>query len=108
LALPLTTAAADANTSDPGHSDVPRLGGLPLPDLPIDSRAAREAIRSTALVCPGDSLWSISASLLTGASDEEVAAAWPELWQANRQTLGDDPSLIRPGNVLVIPEGLQR
>ncbi len=103
-------SAMAAETSCPMPDGIPTLdrAQICVADAPAALPTPAPPPAGTYEVAPGDSLWSISASLLTGASDEEVAAAWPELWQANRQTLGDDPSLIRPGSVLVIPEGLQR
>jgi len=55
----------------------------------------------------GDSLWSIAARHLEpDASDAEIAGAWPAWFQANRDLVGDDPDLLRPGQVLRAPEGV--
>lgn len=55
-------------------------------------------------VRPGDSLWSIAAAHLpAGASPADIAGAWPRWWQANRTIVGDDPGLIRPGQLLRVP-----
>lgn len=62
---------------------------------------------SAYVVRPGDSLWRITESLLgADASAAQIAAAWPELYEANRASIGDNPSLIRPGLALTIPAGL--
>jgi LysM repeat protein len=50
----------------------------------------------TYLVQPGDSLSGIAAALGT-------SGGWPALYAANRQVIGSDPGLIRPGTVLVLP-----
>lgn len=56
------------------------------------------------VVTAGDSLWSlVEAHLGPGAGDAEVAAAWPAWWQANRSTIGDDPDLLLPGQLLTVP-----
>jgi resuscitation-promoting factor RpfA len=47
----------------------------------------------THLVRPGDTLWSI-------AEHDHVHGGWPTLYAANRTTVGDDPDLILPGQVL--------
>lgn len=60
----------------------------------------------TLTVEPGDSLWAITARLMPGASDAEIAVAWPLLYAANRDRVGPDPGLIHPGDVLVVPEGI--
>lgn len=57
-------------------------------------------------VRPGDSLWSIAAAHLpAGAAPGDVARAWPRWWRVNRQVVGDDPDLIRPGQLLRVPGG---
>jgi hypothetical protein len=70
------------------------------------------------VVEPGDTLWAIAAAGLTdkrtgadraGAetgrdpSDAEIAAAVTRWHDANRQALGTNPDLIRPGTVLRLP-----
>jgi nucleoid-associated protein YgaU len=52
----------------------------------------------------GDTLWSIAArSLGPAATAVEVAREWPRWHEANRHAIGDDPDLIRPGQVLHPP-----
>lgn len=56
------------------------------------------------VVSPGDSLWSIVATQLGPlATAADVAEAWPAWYGANRTTIGDDPSLLIPGQVLLPP-----
>jgi hypothetical protein len=47
----------------------------------------------------GDSLWSIAQSQIVGeaASVTEIDNAWRKIWRANREVIGNNPSLIRPG-----------
>ena len=47
-------------------------------------------------VRPGDTLSGIASALGT-------RGGWPALYAANRQAIGRDPGLIRPGTVLVLP-----
>jgi hypothetical protein len=69
-----------------------------VPAAPPDAEAA---VR----VQTGDSLWLIAARRLgRHASDAEIAAAWPRWYAANVQVIGDDPSVIRPGEVLRAPD----
>lgn len=57
-------------------------------------------------VRPGDSLWSLSAARLGPfASDVDIALDWPRLYQTNRDVIGANPHLLRPGQVLRIPPG---
>ncbi|MFQ4147178.1 hypothetical protein AAGW05_00535 [Arthrobacter sp. LAPM80] len=54
----------------------------------------------------GDSLWSIVAAALGPySSDLDVALAWPGWYTANRETIGPDPNIILPGQVLHAPSG---
>ncbi|MET3949658.1 LysM peptidoglycan-binding domain-containing protein [Arthrobacter sp. UYEF36] len=55
-------------------------------------------------VRPGDSLWSLSAARLGPyASDVDIAVDWPLIYQANRDIIGGNPNLLRPGQVLQLP-----
>jgi len=54
----------------------------------------------------GDSLWTLSAARLGPfASDVDIALDWPRLYQANRDIIGANPHLLRPGQILRIPPG---
>lgn len=71
-------------------------------------RAAPVAAAGEVVVRPGDTLWDLTEQSLadrTGAppSDAQVAAAWPSWWAANRDAVGDDPHLLRPGTPLTPP-----
>lgn len=53
----------------------------------------------------GDSLWKISADQLgPHASNAEIAAFWPQIYETNRSVIGSDPNLIYAGQTLEIPE----
>ena len=52
----------------------------------------------------GDSLWSIAEEVLGTEDPRAVARYWPQIHRANRATIGPDPSLIRPGQVLELPD----
>ena len=75
------TAAAD-NTPDPGGLD-------------------------TWIVEPGDHLWGIAAATVaerSGSEDHrEVARYWLKLIEANADTVGDNPDLIYPGQLIRLP-----
>src|SRR5699024_11584841 len=58
------------------------------------------------LVQPGDTLWHVAAGALgESATDAEIAAAWPQWYQANIDIIGPDPDLIHPGQELAAPGG---
>lgn len=56
-------------------------------------------------VRPGDSLWSIAADRLgpTGSA-ARVQGEWPRWYAANRQLIGADPNLLKPGMSLLAPQ----
>ena len=59
----------------------------------------------TVTVAAGDSLWAIAAHRLgPAASDAQIAQAWPQWYDANRERIGADPNLIHPGTRLAVPE----
>lgn len=75
--------------------------------IPRQQRVSVPEHRPTEIVVrPGDSLWSIAATQLGPfATDTEIAAEWPRWFRTNRQIIGADPGLIRPGQVLRAPGG---
>ena len=103
---------------DPGFRSLPDPGWVPStptvrtqPDVRVLTPAPRgepepdEAHQ--VVVHRGDSLWSIAARHLgPGASDSEVADAWPDWYAANREVIGEDPDLLLPGQVLHAPEAV--
>lgn len=59
---------------------------------------------ATVVVQAGESLWTIAARHLgPDPTAEQIAAAWPRWWRANREAIGPDPNLIRPGLHLTVP-----
>jgi hypothetical protein len=114
LPAPVTapmTAPATSQAS-PGYGDA-RYAPLdwPVGDPPPAPRPQSRADRSAdepVLVRPGDSLWRLAATELEAAtgsvpSAAAVAVAWPHWWAANREAVGADPDLIRPGMKLSPP-----
>jgi hypothetical protein len=76
------------------------LAGRPLRHQQPAGRALEVTVR------PGDSLWSVSAARLGPyASDVDIALDWPRVYQANRDIIGGNPHLLRPGQVLRLPPG---
>jgi len=60
----------------------------------VETKAAEER---TYVVKSGDSLSKIAKEVLGDAK------RWPELYEANKQLIGDNPNLIRPGQKLRVP-----
>ncbi|MBT1003008.1 hypothetical protein KIH31_10350 [Paenarthrobacter sp. DKR-5] len=65
---------------------------------------ATGAPAGSVVVRDGDCLWSIAARQLgPDATDVDIARAWPRWHAANLAVIGEDPSHILPGQVLVPP-----
>ena len=79
---------------------------LPVPARPVGTVQADSAAdpRPGLVVRPGDSLWRIAEQRLhSSASAKEVAALVHRLHHRNREVIGPDPDLIRPGQRLAVP-----
>lgn len=103
-------AAAASSGGQPGSSHPhgsPVAGCLDWPGLAsadTGHHAPREPGPTSVVVRPGDSLWTIAARHLgPRATAAQIAAAWPLWWDANRDVIGTDPNLIRPGLHLTVP-----
>ncbi|MEV7647985.1 LysM domain-containing protein [Arthrobacter sp. NPDC089319] len=74
--------------------------GIVAKPLTRDDLGSRRSVTVTA----GDSLWHLAAAELGPlATDAEIAERWPDWHAANTKTIGHDPSLIRPGQTLIVP-----
>ncbi|MBM6404393.1 LysM peptidoglycan-binding domain-containing protein [Phycicoccus sp. CSK15P-2] len=111
-----TSTSTSTPLPDPGWADTPDPGWTPAPptvrpqaDLTVLGSRAHGATTDEVVVRRGDSLWAIAARHLgEGATDAEVAEAWPRWHAANRAVVGPDPDLLRPGQVLRVPEAATR
>lgn len=65
--------------------------------------AARDRRIGWHAVLPGDSLWSIAADRLRTDDIRRIARYWPRIHRANRDEIGPNPDLLRPGQVLELP-----
>lgn len=107
---PATTTTADATTTTAAPDATPAIASPPAASAPADAAgpaapAPAGAPRATVVVRAGDCLWSIAAAHLpTDASDADIAAAWPAWYAANAATIGPDPDLLVPGQVLAVPQ----
>ena len=104
-------------STDPGpHLDSPQETGraaVPVPHQAGSDPGFRWELETrsvTYTVQPGDHLWSITAAYLDRhlgrtASVEEIAPLWHEVVEINRDAVvSGDPSLIFPGERIVLPE----
>ena len=98
-----------ASRTEPDEPDEPSES---VPPTSAENRASTApdtgaTSERTHTVQPGESLWSVTAGLLPAdAGPAQIAQTWPVLYRANVETIGPNPSLIRPGAVLSIPSTL--
>jgi hypothetical protein len=105
VALTATAAPALASTGADAHPAMPAaVAGLPFPARAMDLPAQGEHV---VVVRPGDSLWAITAQHSPNSDDAEITSGWQHLYARNRAVVGDDPSLIHPGQRLVLPDELE-
>lgn len=56
------------------------------------------------VVLPGENLWEIAARTLRTDDVGRISHYWRRLYSHNRQVIGPNPNLIRPGEVIELPE----
>jgi hypothetical protein len=84
----------------------PMVAQAPSPRL-LTSTPGPASSSGEVVVHRGDTLWGIARLRLgPGASDAEVARAWPRWYAANREVIGADPGHLLPGQILVAPAPL--
>ena len=82
---------SDPNVIRPGEVlSIPQL--TPPPPPPPPTPGSKYTVR------PGDTLFSIAQHAYGDGNK------WPEIYNANKQVIGSDPNVIRPGEVLSIPK----
>ena len=75
---------------------------------PVAGPVTRVAPPAAVVVASGDTLWGLADRALRAGGDAApsaaaVAASWPSWWSANRDAIGADPDLLRPGTRLLAP-----
>ena len=99
--------AAPSMAADGAPTGPEVLTGLRLPErvgVQPMARARPAPLDDMLVVAEGDTLWSLAADRLgPDPTADEIAAAWPRLYAANRDVIGPDPSHIEPGQRLVLP-----
>ncbi|MFD6092557.1 LysM peptidoglycan-binding domain-containing protein [Oerskovia sp. NPDC060338] len=100
---------AGTGSPQPPHTPLGTLLGSPAqtaapsPTTTSDPTAPAPTVVEI-VVLRGDTLWSIAGrSLGPNASDASVATECRRWFDANRDVIGDDPDLIKPGQILSAP-----
>lgn len=101
-ALPPVSSSPGAVRKGPADRSPTQSPTTPITFGPTGAHGARNAAPVT--VKPGDSLWLITAQRLGGhASEGQIAVEWPHWYSVNRDRIGRDPNLLRPGTELQSP-----
>jgi nucleoid-associated protein YgaU len=108
LGVPAVVTVADLAPATAQSADPARAGG-PVTTTPAGADGAArprgDLPPGVTVVVPGDTLWDIARRHLPdGATDADVARAWPRWYAVNRAVIGPDPALIRPGMRLRLPD----
>ena len=105
-AEPAPPAVESAENADPA---APSDSAPDAPDAPDDGTGTRTDSAHTHTVEPGESLWSITAAALgPDATDAQIVQTWPLVYETNTEPIGSDPSLLRPGAELRLPDEIGR
>ena len=98
----IPASGAREGAPDPGW--VPTLPGRPTEEIAFPGGHGEAAQPVTLVVRRGDCLWDlVELHLGPKASAVEVARAVPVWFALNRSTIGADPNLLLPGQILRIP-----
>lgn len=98
-----------AELPDSPRHTIGRQSSVQTPDKDFWSpkTPTKQGSRTTAttyIVKPGDCLWDIAhRELGANAHLADVEDRWHQWWQTNRQAIGTNPHLLRPGTELSIP-----
>lgn len=98
--IPIIDRVIDFETSEEPETvvEVAAEAVVEKPSQEIPKNAKTYRVKS------GDSLWKIAQEHVVreGASIEEIDSAWRAIWRINKDVIGDNPSLIRPGQEIRI------
>lgn len=105
VTAPLFARIAGNDTGERPHLQPWERGALDL------RRTAKQEQRPTShtetpshyAVMPGDTLWDIAARILATDDQRAIARYWPKIHRENREVIGRNPNLLRPGQVLALP-----
>jgi hypothetical protein len=99
-----TQSSLTTETSAVSESSSSNVSATSVPSSEVSATSLALSASNTVVVQPGDSLWQIAAANLPpDATTADIAAAWPAWYELNADTIGPDPNVILPGQVLRTP-----
>lgn len=120
LVSPATATPGPVHLDRTGQAGAAIIEGLPLPDRATGAAhgargpgtpatghvgpTADPTVSHLAVVHPGDSLWSIARTDLGSTAQAlDITGHWHRIYALNRDLIGPDPDLVRPGQRLRMP-----
>lgn len=106
--IALCSAGTALGVAGPGAATpaapAPPAAALPSLDRPLGGPARHHPHHDVIVVRSGDSLWSLVRTRHPAGSTTTTARRVRALYRANTDVIGPDPDLIRPGQVLRVPD----
>ncbi len=97
---------AQPNTTVPTPGWLPGSLSIPMNRLmgSGQERNRPERDNEVVIVTSGQTLWSIAQEMLhSNGSPVEVAKLWPQIYEMNREVIGEDPNMLQSGLELKLP-----
>lgn len=105
LGVVLASGSASPGWAERAPADLPVRAAGDAGPLPVPDRQAGATRRAGVDVRPGDTLWGLAEQRLApSASSGEIARLVERTHRLNREVVGPDPDLIRPGQRLLLPQ----
>lgn len=105
--------AAHLALNNPARTSVPTPGWMPgsinielnrLMGSPKERQQSTSAVEHV-IVTSGQTLWSIAEQMLDGSgSSTEISHLWPQIYEMNREVIGQDPNMLQLGIELKLPK----
>ena len=112
LAVPVVSAPTHA-PRDPFRALVTAGGKVlapaeinPTRATPVPVPTVSSCTGTSHRVVAGDTLWTLAARAVGTSASGRVTVAWHRLYDANRAVVGADPSVLRVGVALCVPQSL--
>lgn len=97
---------AQPNTTVPTPGWLPGSLSIPLNQLMGlgEERNRQAPDNEMVIVTSGQTLWSIAQQMLhSDGSSAEIAKLWPQIYEMNREVIGEDPNMLQLGLELKLP-----